>query len=81
MDHSQICEPTRPEKLLELHGRPASGRHALQLKERLRYDVEPETGKRTQKNLSAREQYAPLIVKPSGRAEIRYTSLCDPPQP
>ncbi len=25
-------------------------------------------------NLSAREQYAPLIVKPSGRAEIRYTS-------
>jgi hypothetical protein len=32
-------------------------------------------------NLSAREQYAPLIVKPSGRAEIRYTSLCDPPQP
>lgn len=74
MDHSQICELTRPEKLLELHGRRQVD-NALQLKVRLRYDVEPETGKRTQKNLSAREQYAPLIVKPSGRAEIRYTSL------
>ncbi|WP_458387000.1 hypothetical protein [Rhizobium pisi] len=47
---------------------------SLQLKERLRYDGELQTGKRIKKNLSAREQYAPLIVKPSGRAELRYTS-------
>ncbi|MGO7209380.1 hypothetical protein ACCT30_51460, partial [Rhizobium ruizarguesonis] len=52
---------------------------------RLRAHLEPEEAelmvRLIKENLSAREQYALLIVKPSGRAEIRYTSLCDPPQP